>query len=153
MGRSAQTEPPVSVEFLMSSFAVRQDGALIRAASARGDLIGEAASYRDPDGVARVRLSYRGRRRTMTAARVAWAVHHGAYPRGQVIATGAEGDFRRENLTVVSHCRQAPTALGERRRDICRHRQGRAATARTSQRDVGGRAHAPQFAECAEGPR
>ena len=96
----------------MSSFAVRQDGALIRVASARGDLIGESATYRDPDGVARVRMTVAGRRRTMTAARVAWAVHFGEPAKGQVQTIGAEDDFRRGNLTVVPNCRHQPWEKG-----------------------------------------
>ena len=72
MGRGPITEPPIPASFIAASFAVRQDGALIRVSSARGDLIGESATYRDGDGVLRVRLTYQGKRRTMNAAKAAW---------------------------------------------------------------------------------
>jgi hypothetical protein len=108
MGRGCQLEPPIPASFIAESFTVRQDWA----ASARGDLIGESATYRDPDGVLRARLTYRGKRRSMTAAKIAWAVHFGDHAKGVVKTIGAEDDFRRENLTVVPNCAHRPWETG-----------------------------------------
>ena len=114
MGRGCQLEPPIPASFIAESFTVRQDGALIRAASARGDLIGEPATYRDPDGALRVRVTFQGRRRTINAAKAAWILATAEYPAGQIIPIGTEGDFRFENLTVVPNCRHRPMAKGGR---------------------------------------
>ena len=83
---------------------------------------GGSATYRDPDGVLRVRLRYRGKKRTMSAVRIAWIVHTGSHPRGQVIATGGEDDFRRENLSLVPHCAHRPQSKAGRASALIRRR-------------------------------
>ena len=115
MGRGRRTEPQIDAGHLRASFTIgANSGALIRTAWARGDLIGQSATYRDPDGVLRVRFRYRGARRTMTAAKMAWAVHYGELPRGQVQTIDDAADLRAANLTVVPACsHKAQSAAGK----------------------------------------
>ena len=128
MGRGPLTEP-IPASFIAESFTVgANSGELLRrdrpcdSGGYNAKFAGESATYRDPDGVLRVRLRYRGKKRTMSAARIAWIVHTGSHPRGQVIATGAEDDFRRENLSLVPHCAHRPQSKAGRASALERRR-------------------------------
>ena len=113
MGRGVQLEPQIDAGHLRATFTIgANSGALIRVSSARGDLVGESATYRDGDGVLRVRLTYQGKRRSMTAAKIGWILATGAHPKGQVTTIGAEDDFRLENLTLVRNCAHRPWERG-----------------------------------------
>jgi hypothetical protein len=103
MGRGIQVEPAIPVEVVRASFTIAHNsGAIIRAASARGDLVGEPAAYRDHDGVLRVRISFRGRKRTMAALRIAWVLATGQWPRGRILARDSnDSDLRAANLIEV----------------------------------------------------
>ena len=114
MGRQAQTEPPIGVDFLVASFELRQDGTMVRSASARGDLAHEPAIYDNGDGVSRVRFTFKGKRRTMNAARVASILHEGVHPKGQVETIAAPNDFRLSNLRCVPRLRHKPNAEASR---------------------------------------
>lgn len=120
MGRGRLTEPQIDAEHLRATFTIgANSGELLRRDRPGADpgnynarFAGGSATYRDADGVLRVRLTFRGRRHTMTAAKIAWAVDFGELPRGQVATIGAEDDMRAENLTVLSHGRHRPWEKG-----------------------------------------
>ena len=112
MGRSAQTEPPVDVGFIRQSFAVGDGGELQRRVAVTNSA--ENPVYDNGGGALRVRLTFGGKRRTMDAARVAWALHFGAWPRGQVITLGARSDFSPGNLKIAPRLEHKPHAAGGR---------------------------------------
>jgi DNA-binding transcriptional ArsR family regulator len=131
MGRGPLTEPQIPASFIRESFAIgANSGQLLRRDRPGADpgnynarFAGESATYCDADGVLRTRLTFRGKRRTIAALRVAWIVATGAYPRGQVIAIGAEDDFRRGNLTVVPACSHKPQSAAGRASSLIRRQE------------------------------
>ena len=94
MGQGTQSEPPISADFVQQHFVVGQNsGELLR----RGiRFAGEPATYRNEDRDPRVRLTFNGKRRTMTASRLAWMLATGEHPKGMVKTIGDENDFRFE---------------------------------------------------------
>jgi hypothetical protein len=86
MDRGPLTEPPLSVSFIRERFTIGANSGELLRRNRPGDDLGnyntrfacEAASYRDSHGVLRARITYRGCRRTINAAKAAWVVHYGA---------------------------------------------------------------------------
>jgi Mn-dependent DtxR family transcriptional regulator len=119
MGRGPLTEPQIPASFIAESFTVgANSGELLRrdrlcdSGGYNSKFAGGSATYRDPDGVLRARLTFQGKRRNMTAARIAWILSAGVYPKGQVQTRDGGDDFRRENLTILPHCRHRPWEKG-----------------------------------------
>ena len=110
MGRGPLVEPPVPAEWLAANFTVDVTiGTLIRkACTASGTrFVGKPSVYDNGEGL-RVRVTYRGKKRTIAAPKVAWIVHTGSYPRGVARTVGVPDDFRLGNLTVLSACSHKP---------------------------------------------
>ncbi len=118
MGRRVQTEPPVDVGFIRQSFTVGDGGALQRRVAVTNSA--EDPVYDNGGGALRVRLTFAGKRRTLDAARVAWALHFGAWPRGQVITLGAQSDFSPGNLKIAPRLEHKPHAAGGRASSLIR---------------------------------
>jgi hypothetical protein len=77
-------------------FAVRQDGILIQLSS------GEPAPYRTARDKPLVRIGFKGGVRRIGAARIAWCLHAGEWPRGRVQPkNGDDGDLRFVNLALA----------------------------------------------------
>src|ERR1700722_447774 len=120
MGRGPLTEPQIDAGHIRATFmGAHNSGELLRRDRPGQDrggynskFAGDPATYRDPGGVLRPRLTFQGKRRSMTAARIAWIISAGAYPKGQVQTRDGGDDFRPENLTVLPHCRHRPWEKG-----------------------------------------
>lgn len=107
MGRPAITLPPVPVETVQDTFALRQDGEIIRRRCHVDAFAREPAVYRGM-----VRVTHEGRSRRIAAPRVAWAIHFGSWPKGRVILLdGDETNMRAENLRLVRGG-QNPASVG-----------------------------------------
>jgi hypothetical protein len=129
MGRGPLTEPQIDAGHIRASFMVAHNsGELLRrdrpcdSGGYNAKFAGESATYRDPDGVLRVRLRYRGKKRTMSAGRIAWIVHFGAYPTGQVQTRDGGDDLRPENLILTPHCAHRPQSKAGRASALERRR-------------------------------
>jgi hypothetical protein len=124
MGRSRITAEPVPVSIIAETFAVRQDGEIIRRQCRIAALDGEPAVFRGPKGVALVSVRVQGRIRRIVALRAAWALATGEWPKGIVRARdGDDRNFRAENLIIVKRGKN-PFAIGtsslERRAEVDR---------------------------------
>jgi hypothetical protein len=104
MGRQRQTEPPVDVEHIREHYSIRQDGVITRRDCHVPALSGEPATFRGPGNQLLVRVYVNGKIRRLSATRIAWAVHTGAWPpKGSVVRcrNGVDDDLRAENLILT----------------------------------------------------
>ena len=125
MGRSAQTEPPVDVEVVQASFAIRQDGRLVHGSSSRSDHAGEPAGFMVGDRPM-VRLSVGGKTRRIAVLRAAWMIAHGAAPRGVVQPKdGDPWNADPANLVLGRHCAHKPHLKGSSSSSLVRRRAAR----------------------------
>jgi hypothetical protein len=117
MGRGIATGP-VPPEIVQQHFAVRQDGQIVRRECRIGSLAHEPATFSGPNGVAMVRMTYNGKIRRLSAARVAYAITKGHWPSGLLakrshrpngkassLARRAEAD-----MTLIKAMSEAPDA-------------------------------------------
>lgn len=82
MGRGVNTQPPVPPEIVRQHFSLRQDGQIVRRECRIASLAHEPATFSGTNGVAMVRMTYEGRVRRISAARVAYAITKGHWPSG-----------------------------------------------------------------------
>jgi hypothetical protein len=95
MGRSTAAAA-LDPAYVQERFAVKQDEALVRLST------GEPAAYRTARDKPLVRIGFKGGVRRIGAARVAWCVHAGEWPRGRVHPkNGDDGDLRFANLMLA----------------------------------------------------
>jgi hypothetical protein len=80
MGRKVAAEP-VPVEIVQRGFALR-DGQIVRRECRIAALDHEPATFFGPNGVAMVRMTYNGKIRRLSAARVVYAITKGHWPSG-----------------------------------------------------------------------
>jgi hypothetical protein len=108
MGRGA-APPPLDVEVVRQTIAIRQDGALIRIQSRMTAFSGEPAIFQNM-----VCIRHGGTVRRLAPGRVAYALSTGRWPpRGvQVRLKTGDSDFRLENLEIVPACRHKPHLKG-----------------------------------------
>ena len=69
-------------EVVQHHFALRQDGQIVRRECRIASLAHEPATFSGPNGVAMVRMTYAGRVRRISAARLAWCLSYGHWPSG-----------------------------------------------------------------------
>jgi hypothetical protein len=81
MGRGIATAP-VPPEIVRQHFALRQDGQIVRRECRIASLAHQPATFSGPNGVAMVRMTYNGKIRRLSAARVAYAIKKGHWPSG-----------------------------------------------------------------------
>ena len=125
MGRSFQTQPPLPIEYVRDALQVRPDGCLVwrerprehfphrldDASRFNNQRAGGPAGFVGPGGVMLVRFQFEGRTRRIAATRIAWALHYGQWPSGQVKTKNGADDFRRENLQLIQRGVN-PAAIG-----------------------------------------
>jgi hypothetical protein len=97
MGRRKGPLPPLDAEIIRQMFVVGDNsGEIIRAST------GEGATFMGPSGALLVRCYHEGSIRRFTAARVAWAVQTGEWPKGVVRARdGDERNLKPDNLVLT----------------------------------------------------
>ena len=110
MGRSA-APPPLDLDIVRQTIAVRQDGALIRRQSRMSAFSGEPAVFQNM-----VCIRHDGVTRRLAAPRVAYAIQTEAWPPrgGQVRLKSGDSDYRLDNLEAVKACSHRPHAKGGR---------------------------------------
>ena len=102
MGRPNKSQPQVDIEVIKQTFALRQDGAIIRRSCHVGEFAGEPSTFVGPDNRLMVRVSVGGRVRRIVASRVAWALAVGQLPSGPVLPrNGDPTDLRPENMLLT----------------------------------------------------
>ena len=108
MGRSA-APPPLDLDTVRQTIALRQDGALIRIQSRMSAFSGEPAVFQNM-----VAFRHDGVTRRIAAPRVAYALSVGAWPPrgGQVRLRTGDSDYRIENLEVVPALQHRPHGKG-----------------------------------------
>ena len=108
MGRGA-APPPLDLDIVRQTIAIRQDGALIRIESRMSAFSGEPAIF---SGMVAIR--HGGVTRRLAAPRVAYAIQTEAWPPrgGQVRLKVGDSDFRLENLELVPALQHRPHAKG-----------------------------------------
>lgn len=112
MGRSVASER-VPVKVIRETYALRQDGEIIRRECHIGALAGEPCLFTGPSGRLMARLSYVGKIRRVLASRVAWCLSHAEWPTGPVKPrNGDASDLRPENLALTKYVAPQPSSGG-----------------------------------------
>jgi hypothetical protein len=117
MGRGIATGP-VPPEIVQQHFALRQDGQIVRRGHRIAALAHEPAAFAGPKGVALVRMTYNGKIRRLSAARVAYAITKGHWPTGLLAKpshrpNGKASSLARRveaDMTLIKAMSEAPDA-------------------------------------------
>ena len=117
MGRGIATGP-VPPEVVQQHFALRQDGQIVRRECRIASLAHEPATFSGPNGVAMVRMTYNGKIRRLSAARVAYAITKGQWPTGLLAKRSHQPNGKASSLarraeadmTLIKAMSEAPDA-------------------------------------------
>jgi hypothetical protein len=117
MGRGIATGS-VPPEVVQQHFAVRQDGQIVRRECRIAALAHEPATFPGPNGVAMVRMTYNGKIRRLSAARVAYAITKGHWPSGLLAKRSHQPNGKASSLarraeadmTLIKAMSEAPDA-------------------------------------------
>ena len=117
MGRGIATAP-VPPEIVRQHFSLRQDGQIVRRECRIASLAHEPATFCGPNGVAMVRMTYNGRIRRLSAARVAYAITKGHWPTGLLAKPNRQPNGKASslvrraeaNMTLIKAMSEAPDA-------------------------------------------
>jgi DNA-binding MarR family transcriptional regulator len=113
MGRGVVTAPPIPIETIQATFALRPDGEIVRRGCHIAALSGEPATFVGPTNKLMVRLGHQGKIRRVLASKVAFALAVGQWPSGPVRQkNGDPGDLRPGNLVVTKYAAHQPQASG-----------------------------------------
>jgi hypothetical protein len=97
MGRGIATGP-VPPEVVRQHFALRQDGQIVGCECRIASLAHDPATFSGPNGVAMVRMTYNGKIRRLSAARVAYAITKGHWPSGLLAKSSHQPNGKASSL-------------------------------------------------------
>ena len=127
MGRGISFAPP-PVEAVRQSFALRQDGEIVRRECHIAALKGEPCVFIGPAGRMMARLTHEGKVRRVLASWLAYVLTHDQWPIGPVkTKNGDPTDLRAENLVETRHGAHRPQADAGRASSLTRRQAANAA--------------------------